>query len=173
MAMTCRFRAGAYTAAGVTRATRETVADWLMTLSAPILVGSLFLTWSHQFSSSFVSQFGATAAMQGIPRNPNAWQVYSAADVLLALLAAGLFALALWGGRTPRLIVALGLAVALGFTLHAASVPPTDAVPVFVPSLNVPAYAANSPSSGPGEIVALVALGLGIAGVLLSYSADL
>jgi hypothetical protein len=173
MATTCRFRAGAYTAAGVTRASRETVSDWLMTLSAPILVGSLFLTWSHQFSPSFASQYGATAAVQGIPRDPNAWQVYSAADVLLALLAAGLFALALWGGRVPRLIVALALTVALVFTVHATSVPPTNSVTVFVPSLNDPADAANSPSSGPGEVAALVALGLGIAGVLLSYSVDL
>jgi fatty acid desaturase len=156
----------------VTRATRETLSDWLMTLSAPILFGSLFLTWSHQFSRSFVSQYGASSALRGIPRDPDAWQVYSAADVLLALLGAGLLALALWGGRLRRLTVALALAVALAFTLHASSSPPTNSVPVFVPSLNAPAYASSSPSSGPGVIVALVALGLGIAGVLLSYSAD-
>ncbi len=164
---------GAYTAAAVSKGLRETVADWLMALAAPILLGSLFLTWSHQFSASFASRYGGTAVLQGIARDPNAWQVYSAADVLLALVAAGLLAVAMWGGRTRRLALTFALAVALAFTVHAISVPPTNGAVVFDPSLSPPAYVHNSPAAGTGETLALVALVLGSAGALLSFTVDL
>ncbi len=148
------------------------VSDWLMALSGPILLGSLFLTWSHQFSAGFLARYGATAAVQGIPRDPTAWQVYSAADVLLALVAGGLLVVALWGGRRRRLAVGLALAVALAFTIHALVVPPTNSVSVFDPGASPPGYAANSPAAGPGELVALVALIMGAAGVAISFTAD-
>lgn len=151
---------------------RETIADWLMALAAPILIGSLFLTWSHQFSASFASRYGGTALLQGVPRDPTAWQVYSVADVLLAAVAGGLLAVALWGGRTRRLVLALALAVALAFTVHALSVPPTNGAVAFDPSPRPPAYAPNSPAAGAGETLAMVALVMGSAGVLLSYSVD-
>ena len=54
-----------------------------------------------------------------MPHDPDAWQVYSVADVLLALLAAGLLAVALWGGRARRRALAIALAVALAFTVRA------------------------------------------------------
>ena len=151
---------------------RETVSDWLMTLSAPLLLGSLFLTWSHQFSRSFLARWGTTSVLQGIPHDPNAWQVYSAADVLLVLVAGGLLAVALWGGRIRRLILVLALMIALAFTVHALGTPPTDGAVVFEPSLNPPAYAPNAPRSGVGEDVALLALLLGIGGVALSFTVD-
>ncbi len=148
------------------------VSDWLMALAGPILLGSLFLTWSHQFSAGFLARYGASAAVEGIPRDPTAWQVYSAADVLLALVAGGLLVLALWGGRRRRLAVALAVAVALAFTAHAIAVPPTNSVSVFDPSARPPRYAANYPAAGSGEILALVALIMGAAGVAISFTAD-
>jgi len=156
----------------VSKGKRETVSDWLMTLSAPLLLGSLFLTWSHQFSRSFLARWGTTSVLQGIPHDPNAWQVYSAADVLLVLVAGGLLAVALWGGRIRRLMLVLALMIALAFTVHALGTPPTDGAVVFEPSLNPPAYAPNAPRSGVGEDVALLALLLGIGGVALSFTVD-
>jgi hypothetical protein len=151
---------------------REAVADWLMVIAAPLLAGSLFLAWSHQFSASYWARYGSTAALRGIPRNPSAWQVYSVSDVLLALTAVALLAVALRGGRAARLVVGTGVAIALAFTLHALSAPPTDGENVFDPSLTPPAYTPNSPTSGPGETVALVGLGLGLAALALSLTAD-
>jgi hypothetical protein len=148
------------------------VADWLMLVAAPILGGSLFLTWSHQLSASLRAQYGATAILQGVPRNPDAWQVYSTADVLLALLALGLLLVALRGGRSARIALLVGLAVALAFTVHAIKMPPTNGATVFDSNSIPPAYATDQPSAGPGETFALVALVAGLAGVLLSFAAD-
>lgn len=157
----------------MSKALRETVADWLMTLAAPLLFLSLFLAWSHQFSRSFLSRYAGSAVLAGVPRDPDAWQVYSIVDVLLALLAAWLLVVALWGGRARRLALALGLAVALAFTIHALAVPPTNGAVVFDAAAHPPGYVATGASSGIGEILALLALVLGAAGVGLSYSVDL
>jgi hypothetical protein len=151
---------------------RETISDWLMAIAGPLLLGSLFLTWSHQLSSSLRARYGATAALAGVPADPNAWQVFSAADVLLALVAAGLFLVALAGGRARRVVLALGLAVALAFVIHALSVPPTNGAVVFDPTLTPPGYTANEVSSGAGEVLAVVALGLGAVGVALAFTTD-
>lgn len=150
---------------------RETIADWLMALAATVLLVSLFLTWSHQYSAAFAARYGP--AVQGVPRDPTAWQVYSIADVFLALVAAALLGLALWGGRARRLIVAVALGVALAFTVHAASVPPTNGAVVFDSASSPPGYVPNGATSGTGETVALVALVLGVAGVALSFSVEL
>jgi hypothetical protein len=154
----------------VSKALRETVADWLMTVAALILLLSLFLAWSHQFSPAFLAHHRGSAFLQGSPRDPDAWQVYSAADVLLALLAGGLLALALWGGRAVRLAVAIALVVALIFTVHAMGAPPTNGAVLFDPATS--RYVDTGATSGAGETVALVALLLGAAGVALSYSVD-
>jgi hypothetical protein len=151
---------------------RETISDWLMAVAGPILLGSLFLTWSHQFSASFLARYGSSSALLGVPHNPDAWQVYSGADVLLALVAAGLMAVALRGGRALRLGVVLSLVVALAFTVHALSVPPTNGAVVFDPTATPPGYTPSSPRSGAGETLAVVALALGAAGVALSYTTD-
>lgn len=151
---------------------RETISDWLMAIAGPLLAGSLFLTWSHQLSASLRAQYGASAALQGVPADPNAWQVYSAADVLLVLVAAGLIVVALVGGRGRRVVLALGLAVALAFVIHALSVPPTNGVTLFDPTLAPPGYSANAVSSGAGEVLALVALVLGSVGVALGFTVD-
>ncbi len=156
----------------MTKGRREAIADWLMLLGAPILFLSLFLSWSHQFSPAFLAQYGNTPALAGIPRDPTAWQVYSIVDVLLAGLAAGLLAVALRGTRAGRIAVLLGLLVALAFTIHALGTPPTRGANLFDPSLRPPSYTPDHPSSGAGEIVALIGLGLGIGGVLVSFTAD-
>ena len=165
-------RRDAYTAAAVSKGARETVSDWLMAIAGPLLLGSLFLTWSHQLSAGIRTRFGATAALAGVPADPTAWQVYSGADVLLALVAGGLMAVALWGGRARRIALALALVVALAFVIHALSVPPTNGALLFDPTLTPPGYAANAVSSGTGEVLALVALVLGGAGVALAFTVD-
>jgi hypothetical protein len=154
----------------VTKGKREAIADWLMLLAGPILLGSLFLTWSHQFSRGFLAQYGSSAALRGVPRDPTAWQLYSAADVLLALLAVGLVAASLRGTRNARLALVIPLAVAVTFTIHALGAPPTNGADIFNSSLG--RYVADFPAAGPGEVVALGALALGVGGVLLSFTAD-
>ncbi len=81
---------------------RELIADWLIILGAVGLFGSLFLTWSHQFSATFLAQWGSSDQLRGVPHDPTAWQVYSSADVLLALLSVALVGAALKGGRRVR-----------------------------------------------------------------------
>jgi hypothetical protein len=156
----------------VSKGVRETISDWLMAIAGPLLLGSLFLTWSHQLSAGLKARYGGTAALAGVPADPNAWQVYSAADVLLALVAAGLLLVALLGGRGRRVVLTLALAVALAFVIHALSVPPTNGVVVFDPTLTPPGDTANPVTSGGGEVLALVALALGAAGVALGFAAD-
>ena len=151
---------------------RETISDWLMAISGPLLLGSLFLTWSHQISAGVKARYSATAALAGVPADPTAWQVYSGADVLLAVVAGGLMAVALWGGRARRIALALALVVAVVFVVHALSVPPTNGVSLFDPTLTPPGYTANPVSSGTGEVLALIALGLGSVGVGLAFTVD-
>jgi hypothetical protein len=128
------------------------------------------LTWSHQFSHGFLTQYGTSPALRGVPHDPSAWQLYSAADVLLALVAAGLLVVALRGTRNARLALGLALAVAVAFTLHALGSPATNGADIFNAGLG--RYAADAPAAGPGETVALVGLGLGLAGTLLAFTAD-
>lgn len=141
-----------------------------MLLSGPVLFLSLFLTWSHQFSPSFLATYAHTAALRGLPRDPTGWQVYSIADVLLALLAAGLVAVALGGSRPGRIIVLMGLVAGLAFVIHALAAPPTDGASLFDAATGT--YAPNRPGSGAGEIVALIGLAVGMGGVLVSLTAD-
>jgi hypothetical protein len=148
------------------------VSDWLMLLAAPILSLSLFLVWSHQFSASFLARYGHLPVVNGIPRDPTAWEVYSVADVLLAALAVGLLIVALRGTRAARVAVLLGLGVALAFVIHALAVPPTSGADLFDPGLSPPGYTPNHPRSGAGEVVALVALVMGTVGGLVSFTAD-
>ena len=156
----------------MSKGVRETISDWLMAIAGPLLLGSLFLTWSHQLSASLRAQYGATALLQGVPADPNAWQVYSAADVFLALVAVGLVVVSVFGGRGRRVALALALAVALPFVIHALSVPPTNGVGAFDPTLTPPGYSANAVSSGSGEVLALVALVLGAVGAGLGFTVE-
>jgi hypothetical protein len=156
----------------VTSEHRERISDWLIMFGAIGLLGSLFLTWSHQFSPAFLAYWGASDRLRGVPPNPTAWQVYSAADVLLAIVALGLVVVALVGGRGARWGGLVAVASALAFTLHAQAAPPTNGANIFDPSLRVPNYFPNTPGSGAGETVALVALVLALAGLALSFTTD-
>ena len=89
------------------RGQREVVADWLVIVGAIVVLASLFLTWSHQFSRAFLAELGSSAQLQGVPHDPTAWQVYSTADVLLALLAVALVLVALRGGPRVRFVALL------------------------------------------------------------------
>jgi len=141
-----------------------------MALAAPVLFLSLFLTWSNQFSSRFLARWGRTSALQGVPRTPTAWQVYSDADVMLALIAVSLLVVSLWGGRARRVGLGLALSVAMAFTVHAIGTPPTNGAVVFDAAAGT--WARNSPSAGAGEWVALVALAGGAVGLALSFTVE-
>jgi hypothetical protein len=152
----------------VSRELRETVADWLMILGALVLVISLFLTWSHQLSPGFRAQFAGTPALVGVPRAPTAWQVYSIADVCLALVATTLIGVAFVGTRSARLFALVPAGIALAFVIHAAGVPPTNGLTAALPA----GYLPDHPTSGAGETVALAAIGTALAGLALSFTAD-
>ncbi len=152
------------------RARREWWADWLTVIGAAALLASLFLTWSHQFSPAFLAQYGSSPQLQGVAHDPSAWQVYSVVDVLLAVLAAGLLIVALVGRRSARLALLLASILALVFVVHALGHPPTNGANVFDASTQ--RFAVDAPRSGAGELVAVAALSVAIAGLALSFSAD-
>lgn len=139
---------------------------------AVALFGSLFLTWSHQFSPAFLAAWGSSAALQGLPHDPTAWQVYSAMDVIFTLLAVGLVVAALAGGRAVRAGVLVACGVAAVFTLRALAAPPTNGANIVDATASTPSYVPNAPTAGLGETVALVGFGLAIAGLLVSFTAD-
>jgi hypothetical protein len=151
---------------------RERLADWLIVIGAGALFVSLFLAWSHQFSAGFLAQYGSSDQLIGVPHNPTAWQLYSATDVALTVLAAGLAGVALAGSRTVRIVALAGVALGVAFTLHALGSPPTNGATIFDSSLSVPRYAANAPAAGIGETVALIGLGSALAGLALSFTVD-
>jgi hypothetical protein len=151
---------------------RELFADWLIVFGGLGLLVSLFLSWSHQFSTPLGAQLGSAPQLQGIPHDPTAWQVYSAADMILALLAVALIGVALLGGRSVRMVALVAGAIALAFVLHALGAPPTNGANVFDPSLSVPSYFPNSPGAGPGETVAIASLGVALFGLALSFMSE-
>lgn len=165
-------KAPPYTAAAVSKETREAVADWLIVVGAVVLFGSLFLTWSHQFSRPFLLTFGSSDLLRGVPHDPSAWQVYSAADVVLALLAIALVVVAMLGTRSIRMAATAAGAAALGFVLHALSSPPTNGANIFHAAYSVPQYASPGATAGTGETVAILGLVLALAGLALSFTAD-
>jgi hypothetical protein len=157
---------------GVSKENRESLSDWLIVAGAVVLLGSLFLTWSHQFSPAFLSTFGSSQLLAGVPHDPSAWQVYSTADIVLALLAAGLVATALFGTRTWRFVASGAALLALAFTLHALAAPPGNGANIFNPSLSVPDYTSPGSTAGIGETIALIGLAVSLIGLLLSFTAD-
>lgn len=151
----------------------QPVADWLTLAGAVGLFVSLFLTWSHQLPPRVLATLSGSPAIRGVPPDPTAWQVYSAVDVLLAALAVALVGLALRGRSLASRITALAaVGVALAFAAHAESVAPTSGLLVIDPN-NPSAYLPHTATPGPGETVAIVALGLAAAGLLLSLAVDL
>ena len=149
---------------------REQSGDLAMVLAGPLLVISTFLVWSHQFSAVTLKRYGSSLALQGVPHDPDAWQVYSTVDVLLVVLAIALVAVALAGDRTARWVLLAALAVALAFCVHAVSFAPTNGT--LIGDAATGRYADTGASSGVGELVALAALCLGAAGVLATLLTD-
>jgi hypothetical protein len=142
-----------------------------MVAAAVLLLISLFLVWSHQLSATVVTRYGGTATFSGTPRNPDAWQVYTSADVILALVSVGLVVAALRGGRTFQMVLIAAVAIALAFVVHALGTPPTNGASVFNPATG--SYVATGARAGIGVTVAVIALAAGAAGLLLSFTADL
>lgn len=153
------------------RELRGFAADWLILAGGVIVVGSLFLTWSHQISPSVLALYGSSAALRGIPRDPTAWQVYSIADGLLAVLGVSLAVVAAVGSRTARMTMTGVAAIAVGFVLHAISIPPTNGVTIASPA-SAPASYANHPTAGIGASVALIGLVVALVGLALSFTSD-
>ncbi len=142
-----------------------------MVAAGALLLISLFLVWSHQLSAVVVVRHAGTGTFDGIPRDPDAWQVYTSADVLLALLSVGLVVAALRGGRTIRMVLTGAVAIALAFVVHALGTPPTNGASVFDPATQ--SYVTTGAHAGVGVTVALVALAIAAAALLLSFTADL
>lgn len=155
----------------VTKAQRKLIAAWTIAIGAGGLLASLFLPWSHQLSGALLAVGGAAGALRAVPSDPTAWQVYSGADALLALLAAGAFVVALAGSRRARIVAFVAAVLALVFVIHAAVVPPTNGVESVLAGLHVPAGPRTKASSGPGAIVAAIALLVEIAGLEVSLTA--
>jgi hypothetical protein len=110
--------------------------------------------------------FGTADRLRGVPPDPTAWQVYSMADVELAVLAGGLVAAGLYGSRRWRLVAFAGAFAGFAFVLGALVSPPQTALGrLFDPSNSVPRYLDASPGAGVGETVALLGLLLSIAGL--------
>jgi len=79
---------------------------------------------------------------------------------------------ALVGTRAARVVALGGAAIALVFTVHALSAPPSNGANIFDPSLSVPNYFPNSPTAGVGETVAIFGLLVAIAGLGVTLTAD-
>lgn len=159
----------------MSRALRDAqpIADCLVLIGGLGLFVSLFLTWSHQLPPATLIPLAGSPAIRGLERDPTAWQVYAVADVLLALLALALAAVALRGQSWRSRVTALvGVGLALAFIAHADSVAPTNGVLVINPN-NPPEYLPHTATPGAGETVALVALAIGAAGLLLALAFDL
>jgi hypothetical protein len=142
----------------------------IMAIGALLLFGSLFLTWSHQFSASLLARYGNSSVLRGVPHNPTAWQVYSTVDVLLAALAGAILVLSRFGGRTARLALAAFVLIALAFVVHALKTPPTSGANIFDPFAQPPRYVPNFPASGSGEVVGAAGLALALGGIALSLA---
>jgi hypothetical protein len=148
----------------------QTIADWLTLLAGLGLFGSLLLAWSHQLRRGTLSIVGGSPALRGVPRDPTAWQVYSLADVLLALLAAALVLAALAAqSRRVRAGLLVAVALALAFALHALSVPPTNGVLLIDPTTG--RYLVPAATAGAGETMAIASLGVAAVGLALALAA--
>ena len=151
---------------------RELLADWLTIAGAAGLFVSLFLTWSHQFSAPFLTVWGDSDQLRGVPRNPTGWQVYSSVDVMLALLAAGLVAVALVGTRAVRVGAIVLVGCGLAITLHALSAAPTDGANTLGSSFDLSGSGSGVPSAGVGETVAIARLAVALGGLVFSLTVD-
>lgn len=148
------------------------VADWLVLFSALVLTVALFLPWSS-LSPAYTAAANRLRTLQGVVTGPDAWQVYSAADVLLFALVIGLVYVALAGPRAGRVVALLASILALAFVIHAEVQAPTNGAPTSVrPGPGVGSAVAPDPSPGAGEAVAIIALVVALGGTGLPLVAN-
>jgi hypothetical protein len=147
---------------------RERAGDWLLVTGGILLFLSLFMPWSHQLSGVLLRSLGGTPALHGVPGDPNAWQIYSTVDVLLALLAVALLVLAGAGSQRARLIVGGFVVAAIVFTVHALGSPPATGTSLVAGALAPVRYLPAHPAFGSGEVVALLSLLAALAGIAVS-----
>lgn len=152
----------------MSRRARKLAADYLVVAGAIGLLVSLFLTWSHQYPRSLRTLPGLPVGLTGVPRDASAWQVYSVADVLLAGLAVGLLVVVFTGFARGRVAAVIAMLIALAFTLHALSAPPSNGVDIVQPAAGPPRYVSSLARAGPGGTVAIVALVAALGGLALS-----
>jgi hypothetical protein len=139
----------------------------VIVFGAVLLLASLFLPWSHQLSPQLLGAVGrGSPALFGVPANASGWQVYAAADVVLAVLAAALAAAGLFGARATLGWAAAGAAVAIAFVIHAISVPPTKGILIAHQVHGTAQYLPDTAGSGAGETVALIGLVIALLGLL-------
>ena len=92
--------------------------------------------------------------------------------MLLALLSVALIVVALVGRRGLRIAALVAAAIALAFSLHALSKPPTNGANIFSPSVTGSTYVSSNPTAGPGVTVAIAGLGAAIVGLALSLAVE-
>jgi hypothetical protein len=158
----------------VTVEARSRLATALVVCGALGLLGSLFLEWRISPVHNFLILFGALDRIGGFfAADRTGWQLYSVANILLALLTALLLVAAFVRRRPLRAVAAILALAGLAFAIHALLATPgptgsrtaiggSGAGPIV--SRDVPAlYAAV----GPGETVAIVALTLAVLGLAI------
>jgi hypothetical protein len=156
----------------VSKDDRGVIADWVVLLSGVLLFASLFLAWSR-LSPAYVAVADRLQTLQGVPPDPTAWQVYSAADVVLAVLAASLAVIALVGNKRGQIGAMVAALLALAFAIHAVGAAPTNGAPdALRASADVTQYVAPAPDPGAGETLAIIALVSAIAGLGVSLVSD-
>ena len=133
---------------------------------AVILAVSLFLTWSHQLPRAERIDV-SSAALYGVPADPDAFQVYAIVGEVLAVLAIVCAAAGLWGQRQTHAWVLLCVLLGLAFVIHAAGDAPTNGLLL---SRGHSGYVADPASAGPGESVAIVGLAVAGVGLLLGLA---
>jgi hypothetical protein len=147
--------------------TRGSQAVGLLTcLGAAALIGSEFLTWSHQLGPA-ERRILHGAVLFGVPTKPDAWQVYAIAGEVLAALAIGVVAAGLWGQRRVRALALAAVILGLIFVIRAAGTPPTNGLLLVAGGGDARQYLTDPATPGPGETVAIVGLALCAVGLVL------
>lgn len=156
-------------------------ARWLIAAGAAALFVALFLTWSRQVTGRALRVLGRLGGLQGVSIQASAWQVYTMADVLLALLAGGLIALAVVRvapAGPAWLIAMLAVLGALAFVVHALAVPPTNGLLLVHPAGTRSTgdhihYVWTGARAGAGEVAAIAGLAVALIGLAVSGVAAL
>lgn len=152
---------------------RPGIGEALTGLGGVALLLSLFLPWSRQLTPQLAAAVGHAPALLGVVANPTAWQVYTSADVVLALLAAALMALGARPAAGPALrwSATAAAVLAMAFVAHALVVAPTRGV-LFAHQVHGRAgavsgtrYLPHTATRGSGEVLALGALAVALLGL--------